>query len=560
MATDRGRSRVCGLSLAILLAGTAPLHADDPLSAIDWLSKSVTAPKGGVAVSNAAGLPAPGSSLPRGTALPASVPLPQKLRNEPAVTKDASPGQITAMVLGKTSPDGVGLLSPAQTGLPHRLWALAPSEEIARRLTAERSDTLPSLQALLTTLLLAEAEPPVDSGGRGVLLLARVDKLLSMGALDHAAALIARADPAPSALAPDLFRRRFDIALLTGTEDAACTEMQSAPHLAPTLPARIFCLARAGDWQAAALTLATSQALGQVPVGEEDLLLRFLDPAEADGAEPLPPPAQATPLGWRMYEAIGEPLPSLGLPVAFAHAELRPQAGWKAQLEAAERLARIGAVPPQALLRIYTERRPAASGGVWDRVAAFQRFDRAIGGGTAQPVADAVATALPEAWAAMMAAELEAPFAQLYGQRLMDLPLQGEAARLAFRIALLSPQYRAAAEARAIATAQTARPDIAEAFLIGLARGQLQGLTAPDSMARAIAPAFLAPQITDEAAALLKDRRVGEALLLAMDDLGRGVTGDPRGVAEGLSLLRMLGLEDAARRVALELLVLERRG
>ncbi len=559
MATDGGwrlgRWPLGGLALALAMAA-GPAHADDPLSAIDWLSKSVTAPKGSVKPGSAAGMPAPGSSLPRGTALPASVPLPRKLADEPAVTKDASPGQITAMVLGKVSPDGVGLLSPGQTGLPHRLWALARTEDIARRLTAERSNTLPSLHALLTTLLLAEAEPPVDSGGRGLLLMARVDKLLAMGALDQAAALIRRADPAPVALAPDLFRRRFDIALLTGTEDEACTEMQSAPHLAPTLPARIFCLARAGDWQAAALTLATSQALGQVPPEEEDLLLRFLDPAEADGAEPLPPPAQPTPLTWRMYEAIGEPLPSLGLPVAFAHAELRPQAGWKAQLEAVERLARIGAVPPQALLQLYTDRRPAASGGVWDRVAAFQRFDRALGGGTAQPVPDAVAAALPEAWAAMMAAELEAPFAQLYGARLMELPLQGEAAQLAFRIALLSPQYRKAAEARAAIPAH----DLQEAFLIGLARGQLQGLTAPDSMSRAIAPAFLTPQVTEEADALLKDRRVGEALLLAMDDLGRGVTGDPRGVAEGLSLLRKLGLEDAARRVALELLLLERRG
>ena len=156
----------------------------------------------------------------------------------------------------------------------------------------------------------------------------------------------------------------------------------------------------------------------------------------------------------------------------------------------------------------------------------------------------------------MTAAELEAPFAQLYSARLMDLPLQGEAAQLAFRIALLSPQYRKAAEARAAIPAH----DLQEAFLIGLARGQLQGLTAPDSMSRAIAPAFLAPQVTEEADTLLKDRRVGEALLLAMDDLGRGVTGDPRGVAEGLSLLRRLGLEDAARRVALELLLLERRG
>ena len=79
-------------------------------------------------------------------------------------------------------------------------------------------------------------------------------------------------------------------------------------------------------------------------------------------------------------------------------------------------------------------------------------------------------------------------------------------------------------------------------------------------MSRAIAPAFLAPKITPEAEQLLAERRVGEALLLALDTVGRGVTGDPRGVAEGLSLLRQLGLEDVARRTALELLLLERRG
>ncbi|MFD1808953.1 hypothetical protein ACFSHQ_15025 [Gemmobacter lanyuensis] len=99
-------------------------------------------------------------------------------------------------------------------------------------LTAERTDTLPALQGLLLTLLLAEAEPPVDSGGRGVLLLARVDKLLAMGALDQALALTALAGP-PT---PDLFRRRFDIALLTGTEDAACEEMTAAPSWRPHCP------------------------------------------------------------------------------------------------------------------------------------------------------------------------------------------------------------------------------------------------------------------------------------------------------------------------------------
>ena len=49
-------------------------------------------------------------------------------------------------------------------------------------------------------------------------------------------------------------------------------------------------------------------------------------------------------------------------------------------------------------------------------------------------------------------------------------------------------------------------------------------------------------------------------IIVAIDNIGRGVQGDLRGVTEGLSLLRLVGLESVARRTALELMILERRG
>jgi hypothetical protein len=54
------------------------------------------------------------------------------------------------------------------------------------------------------------------------------------------------------------------VTLLTGTEHDACAILRSQPALAPTLPARVFCLARNGDWNAAVLTLNTARALGDV--------------------------------------------------------------------------------------------------------------------------------------------------------------------------------------------------------------------------------------------------------------------------------------------------------
>lgn len=512
MPTDRALSAVvCALALTVSL----PARAEAPLSAIDWLSQSL--------------------------ATPVAAPPPV----ETAVSPGGVPDDVSVSVLGGPSPDAVGLLSPQVTGLPRALWGPGSTATIAARITATRPDALPALQELLITLLLAEADPPPDAGGRGVLLLARIDKLLDLGALEQATALL----QASGATTPDLFRRSFDAALLTGTEDRACQVMRASPDLAPTFPARIFCLARAGDWNAAALTLRTAQALGLISADEDALLSRFLDTALFEGEANLAPPAKLTPLVWRLFEAIGEPLPTGSLPLAFAHADLSEQTGWKARITAAERLTHAGAIAPNQLLGLYTERMPAASGGVWDRVAAFQRFDAALTRGDPATVAET----LPLVWARMTEVELEVPFAALYADPLLQLQLSGDAGALAFRMALLSDRYERAALDRTPS-------DSVEAFLIGLARGSVQGLAAPDSMARAIAPAFLAPVPSPEATALLAEHRLGEALLSAIDAIGRGVQGDLRGVTEGLSLLREVGLEDMARRTALELLLLERRG
>ncbi|WP_430464094.1 hypothetical protein [Tabrizicola sp.] len=542
------------LCVALALGGLVlpvPLRAETefrgqnaPLSAIDWLSQPVTAPAQTVV--------APGSGvteLAAPTAGLGGAPL-QPQRNEPPVAQTgAPPADVAVSVLDGPSPDAVGLLSPAQTGFPHALWGLGLTNEAAAALTRADPVGLPALQALLNTLLLAEALPPADSGQEGRLLMARVDKLLAVGALDQAQALLEAALPART---PELFRRSFDVALLTGHEDRACEALAEAPDLAPTLPTRVFCVARRGDWSAAALTLRTAQALGHISATEDVLLTRFLD-AEAFEDEPPPsPPKPVTPLIWKLYEAIGEPLPSSTLPLAFAHADLSERAGWKAQVEAAERLARAGAISPNLMLGLFTQREPAASGGIWDRIDAFQRFEDALQAGDVA----AVEQRLPLAYARMADAEIEVPFASLFAEDLARLPLKGDAARIAYDLGLLSPEFLR------LSASRHAPQDLRGKFLAGLAQGKVQGLAPPDSMARAIQPAFDGREITLSADArlLLAQNRIGEALILAMARIETGLHGEMGKLTEGLALLRHLGLEDTARATALQLMLLERRG
>ena len=509
------RTEILALALVALPQGVWAQEEAGPMSAIDWLSDSLAAP--------------PAVLQPE----------------EPGVSEGALIEDVTVEPLGQPMPDAVGLLPVSVTGLPRGLWGASRPEDLALRFRQDAPDMLPALQALMYTLLLAELDAPaLAPPGSDVVFLARVDRLLSMGALDQAEALLSRA----GASNPQIFRRWFDAALLLGTENALCDVLRATPELSPTFPARIFCLARGGDWNAAVLTLETGRALGFISAEEDALLARFLDPHLFEGEAPLPRPARPTPLTFRMFEAIGEPIPTATLPLAFAQSDLRANIGWKARVEAGERLARTGAVSDNQIWGLYSERRPAASGGVWDRIAALQALDAAI----AARNSDQVAKVLPAAWEALTAAELEVPFARIHGKALAQMGLEGDAGSLALRLGLLSDT--------AEEIAQTARvSDPMDQLLIALAQGNVAGAPAPSPEARAVIEGFTATQLPVRLRPLVEADRLGEAILRAMALFTSGSQGDLDKVRDALAMLRLVGLEATARQAAIQFLILDRR-
>ncbi|SFI75555.1 hypothetical protein [Celeribacter neptunius] len=506
------------LALALPAAGQEQSAAQKPISAIDWLSDTLDAPR------------------------PAPVP------DTSDIAESALPETVTVLPLDAPDPDSAGLLAPSVTGLPRALWGASDATDIARRISviSTRSDLLPASRRLLNTLVLAELDPPIRSDRDGRLFLTRVDALLSQGLLDEANALVDLAGLST----PAIFRRAFDTKLLLGTEDEACQRLTHTPGLSPSLQARIFCLARGGDWSAAALTLETGEALGLIPENQGTLLARFLDPDLFEGEPPLPIPDHPTPLTFRLMEAIGEPLPTTSLPLAFAQSDLRATSGWKARATAAERLARVGALSPNRWLGIWSEHLPAASGGIWDRIDALQNFETALN----EQDPDAVARTLPPVWNEMRAAGLQNVFAELFATPLSKLSLSGAASEIAFDVALLSPDYEK------IALTWKPALDREQAFLQGIALGDLPTGRPGSAQARAIAEGFKSSGIPVRLTTLVDEGRLGEAILRAIELLEGGAMGDQDELSDALQFFRAIGLEATARRAALELLLLERRG
>ena len=497
-----------------LLSQNAPV-SEAPLSVIDWLDRQPAA------------YPDPGRA---GTADP----------NEPPVADTGAVPQIETSVIGERAPRRIGLVPPDVTGLPPGLWQGSDAAAVTELLTTLPLPNLPAAQSLLYTVLLTEALGPGQSASAAdMLALARVRKLVEAGALDPAASLI---EQAGITLSPAHFDLWMEISLLNGTEDHACTVLQANPHLTRDYANRIFCAGRARQWDNAALTFGSAQALGLMPPEKLAVLDRFLHPESFEEAAPLPQPRDMDPMTFRLFETIGEPLPTGALSRAYAVADLRDLAGWKAQLEAAERLTRAGALPDNRLLGLYTERKAAASGGIWDRVAAVQRFDVALSTGST----DAVAKTLATAWKAMAEAGLEVSFASLFAERLAVYDLDGSAAALAGKIALLSPNYEAVA-------ATATEPD----FITGIATGQALGDRPTGNYQAAIYDAFSTAAPRSDLIALVRQNRLGEAILNCLKLLHRGVDGNQTALREGLATLRALGLEDTARRAALQILLRE---
>lgn len=501
---------ICALGIAC--AATAQ---DQPLSVIDWVKRNPDQP-----------------------AMTSAVLPP---RFEAPVAPGVVVPEVTVQRIGQETQRLIGLVPGSVTGLPQHLWSGSTAEGLVAQLRDMPALKLPAAQALLYTVLLTEATGPHgDTAGKDLLTLARADTLARFGAHDPALALLEQAGVTRDTAH---FAAYMDVALLTGHEDAACAILDTNPHLAPSLGHRTFCAARQGDWPTAALLFDTGRTLGSVKGADAAALERFLYPEAYEDAPPLPRPEQITPLVFRLHEAIGEPLPTGPLPRAYAVADLRDLAGWKAQIEAAERLAVTGALPANRLLGLYTARQPAASGGVWDRVDAVQRLETAL----RTRSVEAISKSLPPAWAAMQAVGLELIFADLFADSLARYALTGRAPEIAQTMALLAPTYKT-----------TPLADATPALLRSVAQGEPADIAPSDPRSAAIVAGFEQQNARSDLTTMARNGRMGEAILRALMLLDDGASGDPVALTQSLATLRAFGLEDTARRAALQVLLLER--
>ncbi len=490
-------------------------HAEAPLSAIDWLNK-----KRNVTNSSDIG---------------------KTIRKEPPTTSGAEAPKVAVSKLSETRLDAVGLLPAQVTGFPVNIWHESTSSELVMLLRNIDVSTNPAIQSLLFRLLLAEGHAPFDSDDSYEFLKARIETLVKYGAVDPALALLERAAPLPAQLVPTL----FDLSMLSEALLPACEQVLSLGSSYARDAERIFCTARTGDWMTAHLMLETATALDELEYRQVNLLVRFLDAYEYEETlEELPPPLKPTPLDFRLYEAIGEPLATASLPLEFAVNDLTGDHGWKAQLEAAERLKNSGALADNRFFGIFTERPPSASGGIWEKVRLIQQFEQAV---NAKDAALAGET-LQDVFAKPEFKDLIAPTSRLFANAFLSMDLSPHDREAALRLALLSEDFAAVAAMMA--------PDNAhDALIKAVAMNDFSDIVPNTTIGSVVSEAFRSGRVPFSVSNLIEQHKLGEAILTAIIQFEKGSRGDLQDLMDSLSTLRFLGLNETAQRATLHLLV-----
>ena len=485
------------------------VESSQPLSAIEWIDQA------------------------------AKKPPPALVIQEPKVTTGAQVPDISVAPLDGQAPKIIGLVPFSITGLATNIWQGANADTLADALANIPPFQLPAAQSLMFTLLLAEAHPA--RGDSIAFDIARIDALLKVGALDPALALIHQVGASSH---PAIAQRLIDASLLNETEHQACDLINSAPHLAPEYSYRIFCAARSGDWDTANLLLGTARGLNLVSKDQAAVLERFLDPDLFEEEPPLTRPQTPNALIFRLFEALGQPISTRPWPIVYANADLRDIMGWKTQIDAAERLAGTGALPANLLLGKYSERQAAASGGVWDRVAAVQRFETALKTGNPE----AIGKTMPKAWQQMQNAQLGGPLADLFVDDLLNIELPTSLHDIAYSMVQSTAHYEHASDTFPNAAAR-------HPFRTSVAQGHATSSLAKTTIEAAIARGFQSVQADPSITSMAENGRLGLAILQTVTALEAGNQGDLEQLSTALANLRAIGLEDAARRAALQILI-----
>ena len=382
-------------TLALILL-TAPLSAQSnaPISVIDWLSQ------------------------------PGLVPLSEGSSIIGDPTNGAVLDEITTIELEGPITKSYGLIPTKISKIPIDFWTDVDPSTLTQIIGSLSGPSLPAANDLLLRALLAETL------GDEVVLGARVRALIDLGAVHAAYSLLGQSQIDNF----ESFALFAEAALLSDNIEQMCRQLNLARHLSNNEALQVYCLAREGSWDTAVLNFFTLRTIGAFSPTMSKLLGADLDPELADTLKLNQDDTfNVSAIEFKLRASVGQPLATQFLPLKFTLTDLSNETSWKQQIEAAERLAAVGSLPPAKLLEKYQSNRPVASGDVWARVLAVQKLDSVLADPIINPKAE-----LQAFWTLMHPRKLTSPLARAWANKLGKFGIAPKGDNILFQMQILA--------------------------------------------------------------------------------------------------------------------------
>ncbi|MEM9716891.1 MAG: hypothetical protein AAF826_10285 [Pseudomonadota bacterium] len=270
---------------------------------------------------------------------------------------------IIATEIAALSAEGVGLLAPSQLNLPNDLFVGVSAEAAARAFPRHNPNAPPAVNDLLRFVAKTSFDPPVSPISPSPFLLKRLDHLEKVGSIDALEALLRQV----GTNSPQLFERWMAASIWLGLEVEPCEVIDQVPSPKP-LEAVIFCTALNGDPNRAIAMVEIAASLGRLNERDTNLFLTFFDPEIFEDLNPGAAKPKDSAIAFFMRFDMGFDLPKLAETLGPELKTLNGFAPWRDRINAAEALARSGAITGARMLAVYQEGSPPASGQPWDRI------------------------------------------------------------------------------------------------------------------------------------------------------------------------------------------------
>jgi len=438
--------------------------------------------------------------------------------------------------------DAVGLIPSGVSGFPKNLWGISRLDVIQSKISNIQNSLVPAALELFYVLLLAEANPTWDSSGKGELFLARVDKLIEFGALEQANELMNRS----GGKGKELDIRRFDIALLTNTEHIPCSGIRNKTIEVPSYMHQIYCFVRLGEWKNAELVFEAAKTIGDFTSQEEQIVTIFLFPELALSIANQEF-EQLTPLLFRMLKDSGFYIHDQDIKPSLAYHLKDSSPEWKSRIESLEKLVRSNSKPFGSLLVAYNESKPSSTDGLWTRVRLIQALENAI---VTQDTIE-IKELFLKGYFLMEQEGLSVNYSEYFIPRIIPHIVEfGRVVPGHYSPAILFPFLP---EDLGIMSPSNRE----ENFLFSLRGGDLANAIPSTPLQQGIVSGLTETDLEDDLVVMANQGRFGEAVLDILAILQDASHTSPNEIRRALAGLTALGLEEMAREISIQILVIE---